>query len=110
METSVTKIRTSHGRWGMPVAITTDHLAELIASPRYAALTEKKRDRLPYIIFSSLFSRAGVHDFRHATGLMLLSAQLPADSTETSLLRQRVAQLPQTFMPLRTTAVAPYIS
>ena len=98
METSVTKIRTSHGRWGMPVAITADHLAELIASPRYAALTEKKRDRLPYIIFSSLFSRAGVHDFRHATGLMLLSAQLPADSTEASLLRQRVAQLPQTFM------------
>ena len=143
MEMMMTKVRTNHGRWGTPIAMTLDELADVMRSERRSAIVQqmadraadarrydeltgcreltgyqelsgrhelagcceltgrralKGRDRLPYLIFSSLFSRRGVHDFRQPTGLVLLSISLGDDSLEASLLRKHAEQLPQTVM------------
>lgn len=119
MEMMMTKVRTNHGRWGIPIAMTLDELAAVMRSERRSEDVNrlagraddarrhddpserralKDRDRLPYLIFSSLFSRQGVHDFRQPTGLVLLSIDLGDDSLEASLLRRRAEQLPQTVM------------
>lgn len=99
----VTKIKTKHGRWGMPLAMTMENLAAAISSEKRQTEVERialtrHRDRLPYIIFSGLFNRQGVDSLRQPTGLMLLSIALPADSAQAALLRHSVEQLPQTVM------------
>jgi len=99
----VTRIKTKHGRWGMPLAMTMENLAAAISSEKRQTEVERialtrHRDRLPYIIFSGLFDRQGVDSLRQPTGLMLLSIALPADSAQAALLRHSVEQLPQTVM------------
>ena len=109
----MTKIKTKHGHWGTPIAMTLDKLADAMRSERRLKVVEqlaeraatasagsalKGRDRQPMLIFSSLFSRKGVHDFCQPTGLVLLSIDLGGDSREASLLRRRAEQLPQTVM------------
>jgi len=113
MEMMMTKIKTKHGHWGTPIAMTLDKLADAMRSERRLKVVEqlaeraatasagsalKGRDRQPMLIFSSLFSRKGVHDFCQPTGLVLLSIDLGGDSREASLLRRRAEQLPQTVM------------
>ena len=103
MELTVTRIKTKHGRWGMPLAMTMENLAAAISSEKRQTEVERialtrHRDRLPYIIFSGLFDRQGVDSLRQPTGLMLLSIALPADSAQAALLRHSVEQLPQTVM------------
>ena len=103
MELTVTKIKTKHGRWGKPLAMTMENLAAAISSEKRQTEVERialtrHRDRLPYIIFSGLFDRQGLHCLRQPTGLMLLSIDLPADPTRAALLRHSVEQLPQTVM------------
>ena len=103
MEMKVTRIKTKHGRWGMPLAMTMENLAAAISSEKRQTEVERialtrHRDRLPYIIFSGLFDRQGVDSLRQPTGLMLLSIALPADSAQAALLRHSVEQLPQTVM------------
>ena len=98
MELTVTKIKTKHGRWGMPLAMTMENLAAAISSEKRQTEVERialtrHRDRLPYIIFSGLFDRQGVDSLRQPTGLMLLSIALPADSAQAALLRHSVEQL-----------------
>ena len=119
MELMMTKVRTRHGHWGTPIAMSLSQLADVMRSDRrseevnrLAGRAEdarrhddpsmprelKGRDRLPYLIFSSLFSRRGLHDFSLPTGLVLLSIDLGADSMAASLLRRQAEQLPQTVM------------
>ena len=113
MEMMMTKIKTKHGHWGTPIAMTLDKLADAMRSERRLKVVEqlaeraatasagsalKGRDSQPMLIFSSLFSRKGVHDFCQPTGLVLLSIDLGGDSREASLLRRRAEQLPQTVM------------
>ena len=113
MEMMMTKIKTKHGHWGTPIAMPLDKLADAMRSERRLKVVEqlaeraatasagsalKGRDRQPMLIFSSLFSRKGVHDFCQPTGLVLLSIDLGGDSREASLLRRRAEQLPQTVM------------
>ena len=109
----MTKIKTKHGHWGTPIAMPLDKLADAMRSERRLKVVEqlaeraatasagsalKGRDSQPILIFSSLFSRKGVHDFCQPTGLVLLSIDLGGDSREASLLRRRAEQLPQTVM------------
>ena len=109
----MTKIKTKHGHWGTPIAMPLDKLADAMRSERRLKVVEqlaeraatasagsalKGRDSQPMLIFSSLFSRKGVHDFCQPTGLVLLSIDLGGDSREASLLRRRAEQLPQTVM------------
>ncbi len=103
MEMKVTRIKTKHGKWGKPLAMTVEELAAAISSEKRQTEVERialtrHRDRLPYIIFSGLFDRQGVDSLRQPTGLMLLSIALPADSAQAALLRHSVEQLPQTVM------------
>ena len=113
MEMMMTKIKTKHGHWGTPIAMPLDKLADAMRSERRLKVVEqlaeraatasagsalKGRDSQPMLIFSSLFSRKGVHDFCQPTGLVLLSIDLGGDSREASLLRRRAEQLPQTVM------------
>ena len=122
METIVTKVRTRHGRWGTPVGMTMEELATVIGGQRWQTEVEriatearqarnddtaegssrrqllKNRDRLPYVIFSALFSRKGLCELKTPTGLMLLSIDLGADSQKAAMLRHAVEQLPQTTM------------
>jgi len=119
MEMMMTKVRTNHGRWGAPIAMTLAALADAMRSERHSELVERiacraddarrhdapserrrlmGRDRLPYLIFSSVFSRKGLHDFRQPTGLMLLSIDLGSDSRKAAMLRRCAEQLPQTLM------------
>ena len=93
-EMFLTKVRTTHGHWGKPKAVTLDTLADMICnrpvSPRL--------DNQQYLIFSSLFHQSGLHAFDRPTGMILVSAELSADSTEASMVRCRVQQMPQTIM------------
>ena len=103
MEMKVTRIKTKHGKWGKPLAMTVEELAAAISSDKWQTEVERialtrHRDRLPYVIFSGLFDRQGLHCLRQPTGLMLLSIDLPADPTRAALLRHSVEQLPQTVM------------
>ena len=123
----MTRIKTSHGRWGRPLTMTLDELAETLRSDRYAQKVERialrardaradadtddvarrpvrGHDSLPYLIFSSLFSQVGIHDFSQPTGLLLLSITLDGDSQARALLRSRVTQLPQTLMAFTGTS------
>ena len=119
MEMKVTRIRTKHGRWGRPIAMTLEELAETIGSSQRQKEVERiavqahdartddttgdrrllrSRDRLPYVVFSGLFNRDGLHSLRQPTGLVLLSIPLPTDPQRAALLRHSVEQLPQTAM------------
>ena len=119
METKVTRIKTKHGRWGRPIAMTLEELAETIGSEQRQKEVERvavqardartddttgdrrllrSRDRLPYVVFSGLFNQDGLHSLRQPTGLVLLSIPLPADPQRAALLRHSVEQLPQTVM------------
>ena len=98
MDTMVTKIRTSHGHLGYPVALNVEELAALIASKPHAPLTPSRRARLPQIIFGTLFGRNGLHEFRQPTGLVLLHVPVPADAQAAALQRQRLQQLPETLL------------
>ena len=95
MDTMVTKIRTSHGHLGYPVALNVEELAALIASKPHAPLTPSRRARLPQIIFGALFGRNGLHEFRQPTGLVLLHVTVPADAHAAALQRQRLFLLPR---------------
>ena len=118
----ITRIRTKKGCWGMPQATSLSEVAEAMKSARYELAAKriaqratmaridqegkqrqplKGSDALPYLIFSSLFSRQGVHDFQKPTGLMLLSIDTGTDGKKTALLRHRAEQVPQTLMAFR---------
>ena len=120
MEQKMTRVRTRNGRWGKPIAMSLDELADVMRSGRWRDQVErlareacgagynddgidenlprKYRNALPYLIFSSLFHATGLHDFREPTGLVLLTIALPPDAQESARLRHAVSQLPQTVM------------
>ena len=94
----VTKVSIRHGRPGQPTTLGMERLAELIGSRQMEAPTPAGRNRLPYIIFSGLFGRSGLHDFRQPTGLVLLHVEMPAEAREAALVRQRLQLLPETLL------------
>jgi hypothetical protein len=130
MEMMVTKIKTKHGRWGTPIKVSMGELVTMIRGTKQEQTVERiaaqardarnagsgsgsdgsgrrlpdVRDRLPYLIFSGLFTRHGVHDFEQPTGLMLLSIPLDGDCQKAALLRRGAEQLPQTVMAFTGTS------
>ena len=122
MNTIITKIRTKQQRWGMPMTMTMEQLAEEIRSARYAERVmrvtrqstlermgentgdhrlSKRAERLPYIIFSSRFGRRGVEWFEGPTGLILLSIDCGDDPLRMAIVRRCAMQIPQTAMVFR---------
>ena len=122
MNTTITRIRTKEQRWGMPTTMTMEQLAEEIRSTRYEQRVErtirqstlerlgkntgdhrlsKRTERLPYIIFSSLFNRRGVEWFQGPTGLILLSIDCGDDPVRMAVIRRCAMQMPQTTMVFR---------
>ena len=122
MIATVTRIRTNEQRWGMPMTMTMAQLAKETRSMRYAQRVERmtrqctlarmgkntgdrrlsiRAERLPYIIFSSLFSRRGVEWFVGPTGLILLSIDCSDDPQRMAVIRKRAMETPNTVMVFR---------
>ena len=119
MIATVTRIRTNEQRWGVPMTMTMAQLAEETRSMRYAQRVERMTRQctlarlgknaenlrlskwagcLPYIIFSSLFSRRGVQWFEGPTGLILLSIDCGDDPQRMAVIRKRAMETPNTVM------------
>ena len=122
MIATVTRIRTNEQRWGMPMTMTMAQLAKETRSMRYAQRVERINRQstlarlgknaenlrlskwagcLPYIIFSSRFSRRGVEWFAGPTGLILLSIDCGDDPQRMAVIRKRAMDTPNTVMVFR---------
>lgn len=118
--TNITKINTRKGQWGTPTITTIAEVADKMRSNALLSLTQRMERRtraarvsgdekdvsrlqrtanqLPYLIFSSVFSRKGLHDLQQPTGLLLLSIDTGGDSAKLRRIGQAVRQLPQTLL------------
>ena len=125
MDYRITKIRTKDGQMGTPVGTTLDEIVTRMQSDKYTrevdqvakrvtyALIDQQEkgwktyhiegiDELPYLIFSSTFSRQGLQDFRQPTGLVLLSVDYGMDLQRMKAIRDMAIQLPQTVLVFRS--------
>ena len=125
MDYRITKIRTKDGQMGTPVSTTLDEIVTRMQSDKYTrevdqvakrvtyALIDQQEkgwktyhiegiDELPYLIFSSTFSRQGLQDFRQPTGLVLLSVDYGMDLQRMKTIRDMAIQLPQTVLVFRS--------
>lgn len=125
MDYRITKIRTKDGQMGTPVSTTLDEIVSRMQSDKYTrevdqvakrvtyALIDQQEkgwntyhiegiDELPYLIFSSTFSRQGLQDFRQPTGLVLLSVDYGMDLQRMKAIRDMAIQLPQTVLVFRS--------
>ena len=119
IDTMITKIKNKNGCWGMPLDMTLSTLADIMRGDDYAHATERLAEEvrqlrqtqdgterkalktagaLPYLMFSSRFSRKGIQCFSQLTGLLLLSIETGSDAAKASLLRRQASLLPQTVM------------
>ncbi len=125
MDYRITKIRTKDGQTGTPITTSLDEVVSRMLSDKntnevdqvakrvtYALIDQQEKgwntyriegiDELPYLIFSSTFSRQGVQDFRQATGLVLLSVDHGMDLQRMKAVRDMAIQLPQTVLVFRS--------
>jgi len=114
METIITRIRTKQQRWGMPLTMTMEQLANEIRDSRHELIVKKierlctlvglgenadnlrlskQIDRLPYIIFSAQFNRKGVDWFGVPSGLKVLRDILGTLDNEACTTHSRIANL-----------------
>ena len=124
MEQRITKIKTTNGQMGKPISVELDEIVSRMRSDRfsrevdsiakrvtYALIDQQEKgwqtyhiegiDELPYLIFSSTFSRLGLQDFRQPTGLVLLSVDYGVDMQRMAAIRELAIQLPQTVLVFR---------
>ena len=114
----ITKVKTTNGTFGTPVTTNLSavfmklrngsnaaKVRDIAETASYATLNDMKREghlsctnALPYLFFSAVFGKEGLHDVRHRTGLVLLSIDCPEGLSQIRLLKERVAQLPYTLM------------
>ena len=116
----ITKVSTKAGEMRTPATIGIDDIVERMRSPktkdiadRIAAIALRSRlamqqgaprylitdsDRLPYLIFSTTFSREGFDKPRAFTGLVMLNIPCPNGIGEVSEMRRRVSQIPYTLL------------
>ena len=116
----ITKVSTKAGEMRTPATIGIDDIVERMRSPktkdiadRIAAIALRSRlamqqgaprylitdsDRLPYLIFSTTFSREGFDKPRAFTGLVMLNISCPNGIGEVSEMRRRVSQIPYTLL------------
>ena len=116
----ITKIKTTTGEFGVPMSVEIGDIIERMRSPktkevadRIAALALQSRialqhgaprymlsdtDRLPYLVFSTLFGSRSLDRPAALTGLMLLNVHCPQGSRQISEMRRRVSQIPYTLL------------
>ena len=116
----ITKIKTKLGEFGAPVTTDLDAIVDRMRSsktknaadivarialqsrlmmqkgmPRYLI---KETDRLPYLVFSTTFSRKNFDKPSTATGLTMLNIPCPQGLQQVSEMRRRVSQIPYTML------------
>ena len=116
----ITKIKTRLGEFGAPVTTELDAIVERMRSPKtkeaadpIARITLHSRlmmekgmpryfiretDRLPYIVFSATFGKAGFDRPTSCTGLLMLNIPCPQGLQQVSEMRRRVSQIPFTML------------
>ena len=116
----ITKIKTTMGNFGTPVTTEIDAIVERMREPktreiadRIAATALQSRiamqkgaphymladtNRLPYLVFSTTFSRGSFDKPSSFTGLLLLSIPCPQGMRQMGELRRRVSQIPYTLL------------
>ena len=116
----ITKIKTRLGEFGAPVTTDLDTIVERMRSPKtkeaadpIARITLHSRlmmekgmpryfiretDRLPYLVFSATFGKAGFDRPTSCTGLLMLNIPCPQGLQQVSEMRRRVSQIPYTML------------
>ena len=116
----ITKIKTKAGEFGAPVSTELSAIVERMrsketkeAADRIAAIALHSRliqqqggprylledtERLPYLIFSATFGKAGLSKPIAFTGLLMLNIPCPQGIQEVSEMRRRVSQIPYTVL------------
>ena len=116
----ITKIKTRLGEFGAPVTTELDAIVERMRSPKtkeaanpIARITLHSRlmmekgmpryfiretDRLPYLVFSATFGKAGFDRPTSCTGLLMLNIPCPQGLQQVSEMRRRVSQIPFTML------------
>ena len=116
----ITRIRTKIGEFGAPVSTELSTIIERIrstetkeAADRIARIALQSRlsrgqgaaryyltdiDRLPYLIFSATFGKAGLDKPISFTGLLMLNIPCPQGIQQVSEMRRRVSQIPYTVL------------
>ena len=116
----ITKIKTTFGTFGAPVSVEMDAIVEKMRSPktkevadRIAAIALQSRlamqqgaprypiadtNRLPFLVFSTIFGRLSMDKPKALTGLMMLNIPCPEGPRQISELRRRVSQIPYTLL------------
>ena len=116
----ITKIKTTMGQFGSPIAIELSDIVERMRSPRtketadrIAAIALHSRlamqqgaprymlsdaNRLPYLAFSVTFSNRSLNNPTALTGLIMLNIPCPQGATQIGEMRRRVSQIPYTLL------------
>ena len=116
----ITKIKTTMGQFGSPIATELSDIVERMRSPRtketadrIAAIALHSRlamqqgaprymladaNRLPYLAFSATFGNRSLNNPNALTGLILLNIPCPQGTTQISEMRRRVSQIPYTLL------------
>ena len=116
----ITKIKTTFGTFGAPLSVEMDAIVEKMRSPktkevadRIAAIALQSRlamqqgaprypiadtNRLPFLVFSTIFGRLNLDKPKALTGLMMLNIPCPEGTRQISELRRRVSQIPYTLL------------
>ena len=116
----ITKIKTTMGQFGSPIATELSDIVERMRSPRtketadrIAAIALHSRlamqqgaprymladaNRLPYLSFSVTFGNRSLNNPNALTGLILLNIPCPQGTTQISEMRRRVSQIPYTLL------------
>ena len=116
----ITKMKTTLGTFGTPLSVELDTVVEKMrlektkaeadgiatvalqsrlamqqGAPRYYI---KNADRLPYLVFSTIFGSRSLDKPVALTGLVLLDVPCPKGAVEVGELRRRVSQIPYTLL------------
>ena len=116
----ITRVKTTMGEFGSPVATDISTIVERMrslktkeAADRVAAIALQSRlsmqqgapryqiadsDRLPYLVFSTLFGSKNLGKPQALTGLLMLNIPCPEGSVQIGELRRRVSQIPYTLL------------
>ena len=116
----ITKIKTKLGTFGNPVSVEIRAIVERMRSPRtkevadrIAAIALRSRlamqqgaprymlndaNRLPYLMFSTIFGNRNLNKPTALTGLLMLNIPCPQGTRQIGELRRRVSQIPYTLL------------
>ena len=116
----ITKIKTNAGSFGTPVTVELDAVVERMKSPktkevadRIAAVALSSRiaigqgaprhllldsDKLPYLVFGTVFKEKSFDKIASATGLLMLDIPCPQGHRQVEVLKRRVSQIPYTLL------------